>query len=152
MRSRVEESTGADVSGVRVHTGAASQDAASSMAANAYTTGSDIHFAAGQYAPGTPAGDHLIAHEAVHTIQQAGGTSLQRSAQVSQPGDAAEVEAERAADAIVGGQGPVQVTERPGATVQRDGKGNTRIPLPHGGRSAPRQRRPTRRLPSCWLP
>jgi len=104
VRDRFESSLGADLSAVRVHTGAASADAASAVGARAYTTGNDIHFAAGQYAPHDPFGIHLLAHEVAHTVQQSGGApTTQYKLEVSSPGDAAEIEADRAADAMTAG-------------------------------------------------
>jgi hypothetical protein len=104
VRDRFESSLGADLSSVRVHTGAESAAAASAVGARAYTTGNDIHFADGQYAPADPFGLHLLAHEVAHTQQQAGGAArTQYKLEVSSPGDAAEVEADRAADAMVSG-------------------------------------------------
>src|SRR5262249_6731796 len=98
-------SLGTDLSRVRVHTGPESQAAARSVGARAFTTGHDIHFAAGQYAPDTDAGKHLLAHEVAHTVQQAGGArgGPQYKLEMSSPGDAHEVEADRAADAMVVG-------------------------------------------------
>src|SRR3954447_11323809 len=49
---------GADVSGVRVHTSGSSVGAADAMRAQAYTSGQDIHFAAGKYDPSSRAGEH----------------------------------------------------------------------------------------------
>jgi hypothetical protein len=66
MRRHYESALGADLSGVRVHTGAAAATAARAIDARAYTVGRDIHFDAGKFAPGTPAGDHLLAHELAH--------------------------------------------------------------------------------------
>jgi hypothetical protein len=107
MRRRVERLTGANLSGVRVHEGGASQQASNAVGALAYTQGNDIHFAAGQYRPGTVDGDRLIAHELAHVVQQQGGRDAapqQKSATaLSQPGDPAEVEADRLADAAVAG-------------------------------------------------
>ncbi|HTJ47635.1 MAG TPA: DUF4157 domain-containing protein [Kofleriaceae bacterium] len=104
VRSKFESSLGADLSGVRVHTGSESAEAASSVGARAYTIGNDIHFGEGQYAPSDPFGLHLLAHEVAHTQQQAGGAShRQHKLEVSSAGDAAEVEADRAADAMVSG-------------------------------------------------
>jgi hypothetical protein len=103
VASRFNAATGADVSGVRVHTGPASADAAKSIQAQAYTTGQDVHFGAGMYNPGTPAGDHLIAHELAHTVQQGTWAGMQHKLEVSQPGDAHEVQADRVADAVVTG-------------------------------------------------
>jgi outer membrane protein OmpA-like peptidoglycan-associated protein len=105
VRAQVEATTGGDLSAARVHTGAESQAEASALRARAFTVGSDIHFAAGQYQPGTPAGDALIAHELVHTLQQGGGepTAQLKASDVSQESDAAEVEADRIAHAAVSG-------------------------------------------------
>ena len=104
VRERFESSLGADLSGVRVHTGAESQAASAAVGAKAYTVGNDIHFGAGQYQPDDPFGMHLIAHEVAHTVQQSGGAQRrQHKLAVSTPGDAAEVEADRAADAMVSG-------------------------------------------------
>jgi hypothetical protein len=100
VRNRFERSLGAELSRVQIHTGSGSAEAAA-VGAKAYTVGQDIHFGAGQYAPTDAAGLHLLAHEA-HTVQH-GGTSprRQRKPDVSAPGDAAELEADRAADAMV---------------------------------------------------
>ncbi len=104
VRGPFESSLGADLSAVRVHTGAPSVDAAGAVGALAYTTGNDIHFGAGQYAPADPFGLHLLAHEVAHTVQQAGAApQTQHKLEVGAPGDAAEVEADRAADAMVSG-------------------------------------------------
>jgi Domain of unknown function (DUF4157) len=128
VRGRFEASLGADLSGVRVHTGGASADAAGAVGARAYTTGQDIHFGAGQYAPGDPFGLHLLAHEVAHTVQQAGGGAAhtQYKLEVSSPGDAAEVEADRAADAMVTGA-PAVVGAGHGVSrvVQRDAAGGS---------------------------
>jgi hypothetical protein len=106
VRTRFEGSLAADLSGVRVHTGADSVAAARAVSARAYTVGQDIHFAAGAYAPTDPSGEHLLAHEVAHTVQQAGGAPVrQHKLEVSSPGDPAEVEADRAADAMVQGAG-----------------------------------------------
>ncbi len=101
-----EQSLGADLSGVRVHTGGASADAAKDLGAKAFATGQDIHFGAGQYQPDDPFGMHLLAHEVAHTVQQGagGGGGAQTKLEVSEPGDALEGEADRAADAMVRGE------------------------------------------------
>jgi hypothetical protein len=62
---------GADFSDVRVHRSGAAAQLASGMAARAVTVGRDIVFAAGEYEPGTPVGDALLAHELAHVVQQA---------------------------------------------------------------------------------
>ena len=106
LQNRFEQSLGADLSGVRVHTGAASAEAARSVGAQAFATGKDVHFAEGKYDPSSSAGQHLIAHEVAHTVQQSGGHdhAPQHKLEVSEPGDAHEREADRAADAMLAGQ------------------------------------------------
>jgi hypothetical protein len=87
-------------------------------------SGSDIHFAAGQYQPEDPFGMHLLAHEVAHTAQQAGHPPVaQAKLNVSTPGDASEDEADRAADAMVAGR-PTSVASRP-AAVYRSPNGST---------------------------
>ena len=106
---KFEASLGTDLSSVRVHTGAESATAASAVGAKAYTMGQDIHFGAGQYDPSSGAGQHLLAHEVAHTVQQRGGSpTRQNKLEVSGPQDAAEHEADHAAEAMVSGA-PAQV-------------------------------------------
>lgn len=101
---KFESSLGTDLSSVRVHTGAESATAASAVGAKAYTAGQDIHFGAGQFDPSSGSGQHLLAHEVAHTVQQRGGTpTRQNKLEVSGPADAAEHEADHAANAMVSG-------------------------------------------------
>jgi Domain of unknown function (DUF4157) len=108
LMRKFEQSLGTDLSSVRVHTGGASETAASSVGAKAYAMGQDIHFGAGHYDPSSTSGQHLIAHEVAHTVQQRGGATRQNKLEVSGPQDAHEHEADRAADAMVVGA-PAQV-------------------------------------------
>ena len=121
VRAQVEGATGADLSDARVHLGTDSQVEAAALRAKAFTVGRDIHFAAGQYQPGTPAGDALLAHELVHTLQQSGGepTAQLKSSDVSQEGDAAEVEADRIAHAAVSGAAVRMVPVARAAPISR---------------------------------
>jgi outer membrane protein OmpA-like peptidoglycan-associated protein len=108
IQRKFEASLGADLSGVRVHTGAESANAATAVGARAYTTGQDIHFAAGQYDPSSAAGEHLLAHEVAHTVQQRGAPpARQYKLEVSSPADRLEHEADSAADAMVAGRAAV---------------------------------------------
>ncbi|HUQ05753.1 MAG TPA: DUF4157 domain-containing protein [Kofleriaceae bacterium] len=120
VRDRFESSLGADLSGVRVHTGGASAEATAAVGAQAYTVGNDIHFGAGTYQPDDPFGLHLLAHEVAHTQQQSGGAPhRQNKLEVTAPGDTAEVEADSAADAMVAGRPAAISGSR--ATVARGG-------------------------------
>ncbi len=119
LQGQFEQSLGVALGGVLVHTGEDSAAAASSVNARAYTVGQDIHFNAGQYDPGSQAGQHLLAHEVAHTVQQGSGAAsgLQPKLEVSSPGDAGEVEADQAADAMIAGR-PAAVS--PASGLQRD--------------------------------
>lgn len=69
VEANMEMSFGADFSGVRIH-----QDSqADSLGALAYTRGSDIHIASGQYDPHTQGGKELLGHELTHVLQQSEG-------------------------------------------------------------------------------
>ncbi|MEM9488774.1 MAG: DUF4157 domain-containing protein [Myxococcota bacterium] len=125
MRPSLENALGTDLSPVRLHTGSTSAGAARSLGANAFAFGQDIHFGAGKYDPGSTSGQHLIAHEVAHTVQQSGaGGYAQASLEVSQPGDAHEVEADRFADSFMSGRAaavtPVSRGVVARATVQRE--------------------------------
>lgn len=69
VAAEMEGAFGADFSAVRVHQGSE----AASVGAHAYTQGTDIHFAPGQFAPHTPEGKELLGHELAHVMQQAQG-------------------------------------------------------------------------------
>jgi hypothetical protein len=75
----MEEGFGTDFSRVRVHDDARAAESARAVDAHAYTVGDDLVFGTGRYAPGSAAGDRLLAHELAHTLQQGGTTRrLQR--------------------------------------------------------------------------
>lgn len=104
LQRKFESSLGADLSGVRVHIGGSSSAANDAVGAKAYTMGNDVHFGAGQYDPSSKGGEHLLAHEVAHTVQQSGGAQrMQFKLAVSSPGDSHEHEADLAADAMIRG-------------------------------------------------
>jgi hypothetical protein len=70
LRQEMEPRFGADFSQVRVHSGAAAEQSARDVNAQAYTVGRDIVFGAGRLAPGTDDGRRLMAHELTHVVQQ----------------------------------------------------------------------------------
>ena len=67
-----EPRLGRDLSAVRIHTDSAASESANAVDARAYTLGSNIVFANGEYAPHSESGRHLIAHELAHVVQGAG--------------------------------------------------------------------------------
>ncbi|HEY3703792.1 MAG TPA: DUF4157 domain-containing protein [Terracidiphilus sp.] len=70
VRSFMERGVGRDLSQVRVHTDSLAGQSAAAVNALAYTTGNDVVFAAGKYAPGSLDGGRLLAHELAHVLQQ----------------------------------------------------------------------------------
>ncbi len=93
-RALMEPRFGQDFSNVRVHTDSQAADSAGAVNALAYTVGHDVVFGAGQYAPQSPAGKSLLAHELTHVVQQESG----------QVGADAESRAQRSADLVSRGQ------------------------------------------------
>jgi len=66
---------GHDFSNVRIHSDTLAAKSAQSINALAYTTGNNIVFNNGQYAPESDDGKKLIAHELTHVVQQTSSSS-----------------------------------------------------------------------------
>jgi hypothetical protein len=76
----MESRFGQDFSRVRIHADGEAAESARAFNALAYTVGKDVVFGAGRYAPGTAAGNRLLAHELTHVAQQRNGFQrLQRA-------------------------------------------------------------------------
>jgi Domain of unknown function (DUF4157) len=75
VQARMETAFGHSFSRVRVHADSRAAQLSSRLNARAFTVGSDVAFAAGEYNPGTLVGDALIAHELAHVVQQQGGAA-----------------------------------------------------------------------------
>lgn len=69
-RTEMEAQLGHDFSRVRVHDDSRAGDSARQVHARAYTVGASIVFGPGQYAPRSPEGRRLLAHELAHVLQQ----------------------------------------------------------------------------------
>ena len=70
VRKPMESAFKADFSSVRIHTDSSAVKMNKQLHAYAFTHGKDIYFNAGQYQPQNKAGQHLLAHELTHTLQQ----------------------------------------------------------------------------------
>ena len=79
VRSRMERGFGQSFRDVRVHADGSAAQLSDVIDARAFTHGRDIYFGSGEYAPGTQAGDRLLAHELAHTLQQAPSGRIARS-------------------------------------------------------------------------
>jgi len=93
FQSQVEPALGESLADVRVHTDPLANALARSVQARAFTTGSDIYFASGEYSPQTSQGAELLMHEVRH-VQQQRGAPTSGEMRVSEPGDALERDAE----------------------------------------------------------
>jgi hypothetical protein len=104
VRERFGRELGADLSGVRLHTDGEADSLARSLDARAFTSGSDIYFRSGALNLASSEGQRLLAHETVHTVQQAAGavagTLTSGGVVLSDPRDAFEQEATRKASSI----------------------------------------------------
>ncbi|MBS1912179.1 MAG: DUF4157 domain-containing protein [Bacteroidetes bacterium] len=76
-RTFMEPRFGTSFEGVRIHTGPDAAASAAELGASAYTVGRDIVFGAGMFRPETHDGQHLLAHELAHVVQQRPGISRQ---------------------------------------------------------------------------
>ena len=100
---RLAAQFGRDFSAVRVHADAQSDAAARSVQAVAFTHGRDLYFSSGSYAPGSPSGQRLLAHELAHVSEAEAGGSVADTTTIGRANDPVEIAADRAADAAMAG-------------------------------------------------
>lgn len=132
-RAFMEPRFGHDFSGVRVHSDTRAAESAQDVNALAYTVGRQVVFGAGQYAPETPAGRHLLAHELTHVLQQKQGSGL--GASMEDRDSPFEREADNAASQILTGHAPGGVSSGSPKGLQRKvavDKPDKLIPNPGG--------------------
>ena len=112
VAARMGRVVNADVSRVQIHDDPKSGRMAERLGARAFAVGRHIAFATNQYAPGTPVGDALLAHELAHVDQQrdpAAGGALDRAA------------LEQDADLAAVGRGRLPARGHPAAAAPRVG-------------------------------
>jgi len=106
---------------VRIHTGDAASQVPGAIGADAFAIGNHVAFAPGEYRPGTPDGDGLLAHELRHVTQQAGAT-LAPGARIGRAVGAVEHDAHdsahQAVAALHGAGGPASSVGAPSAPAQ----------------------------------
>jgi hypothetical protein len=127
VQSQMSSAFGHNFSSVRVHTDSRAASLSSDLQARAFTVGSDVAFASGEYKPGTLIGDALIAHELAHVVQQ-NGTAGAPAPMTRAEGEykALEHDADRSAvDAMSsiwkGAQGPATPVARKAIPALRSG-------------------------------
>ena len=79
---QMESSFGADFSRVRIHNDSSSVQMNKDLHAQAFTHDNDIYFNSGKYNSNNKDGQHLLAHELTHVVQQSGGKNIQRQEEV----------------------------------------------------------------------
>jgi hypothetical protein len=97
-RGFMESRIGHDFSQVRVHSDDRAAASARAIHANAYTVGSNVVFGPGRFQPSSRQGQHLLAHELTHVVQQRAGVHLSNG--IGQPGDVYERQADQVADSL----------------------------------------------------
>ncbi|WP_353064434.1 DUF4157 domain-containing protein [Tunturibacter psychrotolerans] len=134
-RAFMEPRFGSDFSDVRVHTDTRAAQSADALAADAYTSNADIFFAAGRYAPQSKEGQHLLAHELTHTVQQKEGKvpsstrAMHAAIAIGHPRDPLEKEAEQIADHVTGNGAASSISpdRTPGVRRQSSGFWDTKL-------------------------
>lgn len=101
IRDEVAARVGDPLDDARLHTDSTADQLSRSVSARAFTTGTDVFFAAGEYQPSSTAGRELIAHELTHVAQQRGAPTSGPMT-VSEPGDAIETHADEVARDVAG--------------------------------------------------
>jgi hypothetical protein len=130
VQRQVESQFPEDLSAVRVHTDVEAASSTEALGTRAYTAGRDIYFAKGMYAPKSPEGRHLLAHELAHVVQQDRTTESSASlGEVSKSTDAAESEAETVAHATARGERAPEIISA-GKGLQKDVGWAKRGPFP----------------------
>lgn len=100
VQQQMQQVFGRSFASVRVHDDAASAAQVAAMGARAMALGTHIVFGPGHYAPRTPVGQRLLAHELAHTVQQRGPATRPSLHSLR----AAEFDADQAAERVQAGQ------------------------------------------------
>jgi hypothetical protein len=79
IRTFMETRFGHDFGDVRIHTDSNAAQMTKDLHAEAFTTGRDIYFRPGTFAPQVSLGKRLLAHELTHVVQQRGNDFVGRS-------------------------------------------------------------------------
>jgi Domain of unknown function (DUF4157) len=114
LRATMEARFSHNFSDVRVHPSANTN----ALEARALAFDNHIAFHPGQYAPGTPEGDHLVAHELAHVVQSRHGADTSAT-RLAPPDASSEREAHRAADHVTRGSNAPVLSSSTAGVVSR---------------------------------
>jgi hypothetical protein len=112
VQTKMGDAMGADFSGVRIHNNSNADTLNRSVNARAFTTGQDIFFKQNEYNPSSSDGQHLLAHELTHVVQQTGNNKagIQTKSSLIQRFDSHEHQ-QLGDDATRGAHGETQMVE-----------------------------------------
>jgi hypothetical protein len=108
-----------DFSRVRVHADAQAARAAAEIGARAWTFRHNIAFGSDMYAPSTPRGAALLAHELAHVVQQQGLTRSPAALEIGEAEEAYEHEADAHLAAVAAGGTPRPLVSLSSPRIQR---------------------------------
>lgn len=91
-KAETEAKLGGNFDDVRIHTDPQASQMAEQLNARAFTYGSDIVMADGQYTPHTQTGQQLLSHELAHVVQQQGTAVRDGASPVTQTAQAGTVQ------------------------------------------------------------
>lgn len=150
VQAKMEHALGADLSGVRIHTG----PQANAVGALAYTQGTDIHFAPGQYNPESRKGQELLGHELAHVVQQSEGrvtpTAELATGQSLNDSPALEQEADRLGKMAANAPEAAEMESSAAKTESEEGSGvvqRAAAPGPASSAASTSSRAPIQRMP-----
>jgi|AntRauTorckE6833_2_1112554.scaffolds.fasta_scaffold04762_5 hypothetical protein len=129
IQRAMEDRMGDSLGDVRIHTGPQAATACESINARAFTVGDHIAFNSGEYDPGSPEGQHVLAHELAHVRQQTSGAVSMLPQEDMEleidPDPALEREAEETAQSVMaGGELGIQRLADTEVHIQRAGLGS----------------------------
>lgn len=81
IQQQMGNAMGADFSNVNVHTDKQAAQLNKDLGAQAFTHGNDIYFNNGKYDPSSKSGQHLLAHELTHVVQQGKAPAVNKKIQ-----------------------------------------------------------------------
>ena len=128
IRQPMEQAFGTDFGGVKIHTDSRSHQLNQSIQARAFTTGQDIFFRQGEYAPQSHGGKELLAHELTHVVQQ-NGSAVQPKTLPKETVKKNKIQTKSLLTSPADFQPPIQRRENPQQETQPDKQGKEQVGL-----------------------
>jgi hypothetical protein len=120
VRAYMEKRFNTNLGEVTIHRGKQADISARAFGARAFTYGSKIIFADGEYTPESNEGIKLLAHELVHVLQQRNAPNKQNPrARIGSFSDPCEIEADRIAEQIMQGEPILSIRSDPCPVLRR---------------------------------